>query len=194
MNLLIIPEDHTNDQYILKPLFQALLKQNAKRQGTVEIYPVRGGRTIAMRIETIRQAVREYSWGIDHFILCMDRDGDLNRAAKIDHLCRQVGEEFGDRVSFLGGLAHEELETWLLAGLPKEMLPDGVTWQDIRTEISVKERHFAPVAALAKAADGPGGGRQRLGIEAARSIQAIRQKCREDFDELARRLEAKLVL
>lgn len=192
MNILIIPEDHTNDQFILKPLFQALLKQNAKRQGTVEIYPLRGGRTVAMKIETIRSAVREYGWVTDHFILCIDRDGDVDRAAKIDHLRRQVETEFGGKVSFLAGMAHEELETWLLAGLPKEMMPAGVVWQDIRAEISVKERYFNAVAAFTKSSEGPGGGRQRLGIEAAKSIQAIRQKCREDFDDLARRLEAQL--
>ena len=36
----------------------------------------------------------------------------------------------------------------------------------------------------------PGGGRRPLGEEAARRIDAIRRKCPEDFDALARRLEA----
>ena len=36
----------------------------------------------------------------------------------------------------------------------------------------------------------PGGGRKPLGEEAAQRITAIRQKCPDDFDHLARRLEA----
>jgi hypothetical protein len=34
-----------------------------------------------------------------------------------------------------------------------------------------------------------GGGREILGEKASRRINAIRQKCPEDFDALARRLE-----
>ena len=37
--------------------------------------------------------------------------------------------------------------------------------------------------------DTDGGGRRVLGAEASRRIRAIRQKCPEDFDSLARRLE-----
>lgn len=36
----------------------------------------------------------------------------------------------------------------------------------------------------------PGGGRKTLAEEAAQRITAIRQKCPDDFDHLARRLEA----
>ena len=35
----------------------------------------------------------------------------------------------------------------------------------------------------------PDGGRRELGKEAARQIPTIRQKCREDFDNLAQRIE-----
>ena len=41
-------------------------------------------------------------------------------------------------------------------------------------------------------ADGLGGGREVLGEEAARHISAIRSKCPEDFDALAKRLTARL--
>jgi hypothetical protein len=83
--------------------------------------------------------------------------------------------------------AWEELETWVLAGLD---LPKEWVWADIRREISVKERYFEPLARDRGVADGPGGGRKALGDEAARRLAGIRQKCREDFDEIAVRLEA----
>ena len=36
--------------------------------------------------------------------------------------------------------------------------------------------------------DAPGGGRKRLGEEAARRVDEIRRKCPEDFGSLARRI------
>jgi hypothetical protein len=53
----------------------------------------------------------------------------------------------------------------------------------------VKERYFEPLARERGVIDGPGGGRKTLGEEAARRLDRIRQKCREDFDHVAIRLE-----
>ena len=60
---------------------------------------------------------------------------------------------------------------------------------EVRAEVSVKERYFAPLARQRGVAGGLGQGRMRLGEEAARNITAIRRKCREDFDRLARRIQ-----
>ena len=67
-------------------------------------------------------------------------------------------------------------------------LPNDWRWSEVRAEVSVKERYFAPLAQQRGVADGLGQGRKRLGAEAARNVTAIRQKCREDFDRLARRI------
>ena len=69
-------------------------------------------------------------------------------------------------------------------------LPDSWRWADIRTEVHVKEKYFEKLAKRRSVADGPGGGRRALGKEAALRIDAIRQKCPEDFDVLAQRPEA----
>ena len=95
------------------------------------------------------------------------------------------GEIGGDR-TFLAENAWEEIETWALAGLD---LPPEWSWSDVRAEIHVKETYFDALAKMRGVADGPGGGRRALGEEAARHIAAIRQKCPEDFDALARRIE-----
>ena len=50
--------------------------------------------------------------------------------------------------------------------------------------------YFDELAKNRSAADGPGRGRKALGNEAASRINKIRQRCREDFDPLAKRLEA----
>lgn len=62
----------------------------------------------------------------------------------------------------------------------------------MRTEVSVKERYFEPLADRLGVSDGPGGGRKVLGIQAARNLTTILAKCAEDFGSIARRLSENL--
>lgn len=185
MNVLIIPEDFRKDQYILKPLFERLFRTFKRGNAKVRVCqdPLLGGIGEAMKAERIAEIVSRYE-GMTHiFILCVDRDGEVGRRQGLDSL----EGEFGSGRTFVAENAWEELETWVLAGLT---LPSEWRWADVRAEIHVKERYFEPLAALRGVADGPGGGRKAMGEEAARNLPAIRQKCPEDFDALARRLAA----
>ena len=120
---------------------------------------------------------------VDVFVLCVDRDGEEGRRQRLD----AIEEEFGAERTFLAENAWEELETWALAGLD---LPPTWNWSAVRSEVHVKERYFDRLAEERGLADSPGGGRMRLGEQASRRIAAIRRKCPEDFNALARRLEA----
>ena len=119
---------------------------------------------------------------VDIFILCVDRDGDANRRQRLD----QIEAEFSCIQTFFAENAWEELETWILAGLG---LPGDWRWNDVRAEIRVKERYFRPLVTQRSLSDEPGGGRKTLAEGASHQIDAIRQKCAEDFDALAQRLE-----
>ncbi|MCY4437404.1 MAG: hypothetical protein OXE05_08760 [Chloroflexi bacterium] len=182
MKVLLIPEDFRNDQHILKPIFERLFREIGRSSLRVEVCldPLLGGVTEALKSERLQEIVDQYP-KIDIFILCVDRDGIVGRRQRLD----QIEDEFGD--AFFAENAWEEIETWVLAGLE---LPTGWSWREVRAEVSVKERYFEPFAAERKLSDAPGGGRRELGEEAARHIDAIRLKCPEDFDCLARRLEA----
>ncbi len=185
MRVLVIPEDFRNDQYLLRPLFRRLF-QSLEIRADVEVCidPLLGGVGEALKSERLQEVVDQYDGMIDLFILCVDRDGVLSRRNRLDH----VEAEFGNkRRRFLAENAWEELETWTLAGL---RLPSDWRWSEIRAEVSVKERYFAALAQERGVADGLGRGRMRLGEEAARNLPAIRRKCREDFDHLARRIQA----
>ena len=185
MNVLVIPEDFRKDQYILKPLFERLLRSMGRRNARVRICqdPLLGGIVEATKPERIAEIVERYDGMTDVFILCVDRDGNPGRRQKLD----DIEEEFGVDSDFLAENAWEELETWVLAGL---VLPRSWRWTDIRAEVHVKEKYFDKLAKRRSVADGPGGGRRALGREAASRIDAIRQKCPDDFDALAQRLEA----
>ena len=186
MNVLVIPEDFRNDQYILKPLFSRLFSQIGNRRARISIChdPLLGGVGEALKSKRIQEIVEQHQGMTDVFILCVDRDRDgvAGRRQRPD----QIEVEFGNGRIFLAENAWEEIETWALAGLE---LPREWNWADVRAEINVKERYFDVLAEQRGVADGPGGGRKALGEEAARRIVAIRQKCAEDFGSLARQIE-----
>ena len=181
MKVLVIPEDFRNDQYILKPLFDRLFRTAVRRPTQVKICndPLLGGVDEALKYERLSEIVAEYPMH-DLFILCVDRDCNVNRRERLNQLEAMIGAKF------LAVNAWEELETWVLAGLD---LPNAWNWSDVRRECDVKEHYFELLAEQMEVADGLGGGREILGRMASRRIQAIRQKCAEDFDALARRLE-----
>ena len=185
MRVLIIPEDFRNDQYLLRPLFDRLFRSlDIPANVAVCQDPLLGGVHEALKFERLQEIVDRYDAMTDLFILCVDRDGNLSRRNRLD----QIEVEFDGQRRFLAENAWEELETWTLAGLS---LPNDWRWAEVRAEVSVKERYFAPLARQRGVVGGLGQGRMRLGEEAARHIAAIRQKCREDFDRLARRIEGR---
>ena len=181
MNVIVIPEDFRKDQYILKPLFTRLFRRIGTRSVRVRVCqdPLLGGIDEALKLGRLREIIERYPT-VDVFVLCVDRDGIVQRRQRLD----QIEDEFGS--SFFAENAWEELETWVLAGLD---LPSDWRWADIRAEVEVKERYFEPLVAQRGLSDSPGGGRKVLGEEASRRIDAIRQKCPDDFDALARRLQ-----
>ncbi len=183
MNILVIPEDFRNDQYLLKPLFERLFVHLGRRRTRIRVCrdPLLGGVGEALKIDRIREVVDQHRGMTDVFVLCVDRDGDTGRRARLT----QIEKAFRSDCRLFAENAWEEIETWALAGLN---LPRGWQWTRLREEVQVKERYFEPLARQRGVADGPGGGRKALGEEAARNIAAIRRKCPEDFDALARRL------
>ena len=185
MNVLVIPEDFRKDQYILKPILQRLFDALGRRRPQVRVCqdPLLGGIGEATKPERVSEIVERYEAMTDVFILCVDRDGNEGRRQRLD----QLEEEFGNGRTFFAENAWEELETWVLAGVE---LPTSWRWADVRAEVQVKERYFDVLVGERGLGDHPGGGRKPLAEEAARRLDAIRQKCREDFDALARRIEA----
>ena len=180
MKVLIIPEDPRKDQYILKPIFERLFASFAKPKTKVVVCanPSMRGVNDALNEKLLTEVFDRYRM-FDIFVLCVDRDGDTNRRHRLD----QLESKFKGLIAVN---AWEELETWVLAGLD---LPKDWVWAAIRADVSVKEQYFEPFARQRRVDDGPAGGRKALGEEAARRLPAIRRKCSEDFDHVARRLE-----
>lgn len=183
MRILIIPEDFEKDQYILKPIFERLFQSIGKPRARVRVCqnPRLRGINQALDSERMLEIVERYRGMTDILILCVDRDGEIGRRQRLD----QLEMLCGTATNFLAVDAWEEIETWVLAGL---VLPKEWPWAEVRAERNVKEDYFEPLAAQRGLSNRPDGGRKPLAEEAARRIDAIRQKCPEDFDHLALRL------
>lgn len=183
MRVLIVPEDFKKDQYILKPIFERLFQSLDKPRTRVRVCqnPRLRGIGQALDLDRLSVIVERYKGMTDVFILCVDRDGEKGRRTRLDGIEDKLREE-GE---FLAENAWEEIETWVLAGLD---LPKEWRWTEVRAQRDVKEMYFEPLAAQRGLSDSPGGGRKPLATEAARRIDVIRQKCPEDFDDLAKRL------
>ena len=186
MKILIIPEDFRSDQYLLKPLFERLFADFEQPQTVIVCQnPRLRGVREALSKARLREIIGMYPM-VDIFILCVDRDGETGRRTSLD----DIEKELAAANIFVAENAWEEIETWTLAGLD---LPADWSWSAVRAEVSVKERYFVPLARQLGVADGPGGGRRALGERASKRVRAIRQKCPEDFGNLANRLLKLLV-
>lgn len=187
MNVLVIPEDFRKDQYILKPIIQAMLAACGRPHARVEVCkdPVLGGVEAALRWEYIREILDRYRGMVDLFVLCVDRDGVVRRKQRLDELeANGAAELLPDRV-LLAENAWQELEVWALAG---HDMPAEWSWREIRQEIHPKERYYIPFAQMRDVLNEPAEGRRLLSVEAARRYDRIRQLCPEDVGSLEQRI------
>jgi|CXWK01.1.fsa_nt_gi hypothetical protein len=187
MNVLIIPEDFRNDQYVLKPLITAMLQKLGKEQVQVRVCtdPLLRGISQALRWENIAQILSRYRGMVDLFLLCVDRDGESGRRERLNALERQATAVLSETRLFLAENAWQELEVWVLAG---HDLPTDWVWREVRQEVHPKEVYFLPFAQQRGLLSEPGEGRKTLANEAARRYARVAQRCPEDVAALEARI------
>jgi hypothetical protein len=191
MNVLVIPEDFRKDQYILKPILDAMFQAIGRPRAKVRVCqdPLLGGIDQATQWERIRDVLDLYRGMVDVFLLIVDRDGNSGRRVALDNLERKAKDYLAADRFFLAESAWQEVEVWVLAG---HQLPAHWRWSDIRRHPDSKEAYFEPFAKSQGVIDGPGHGRKTLAIQAAANYRRIRDLCREDVASLQDRLAASL--
>ncbi len=109
MNVLVIPEDFRNDQYLLKPLFKRLFASLGRRRTRIRVCqgPLLGGVGEALKTERIREIMDQHRGMTDIFVLCVDRDGETGRRARLT----EIEEKLGDDCRLFAENAWEEVET-----------------------------------------------------------------------------------
>ncbi len=116
---------------------------------------------------------------VDVFLLCVDRDGELERRERHTHREVWAAQEHGR--TLIAENAWQEIEVWVLAGLT---LPAEWQWSAIRAERDPKEAYFIPFAEQRGVLNTPGQGRKILAEEAARNYKRIKQLCKKDVAAL----------
>lgn len=190
MNVLVIPEDFRKDQYMLKPVIAAMLNWIGVT-ARVEVCqdPLLGGVTEALKWERIVDIIGQYSWKVQLFLLCVDRDGNAHRRSALDSLEREAAKVLKPDRRFLAENAWQEIEVWVLAG---HDLPAEWEWAASRAERDAKETYYLPFARSRGMFDTPGEGRRRLAKEAAQRYSRMRQLCPEDVGALEVRIREQL--
>jgi hypothetical protein len=187
MNILIIPEDFRNDQYILEPIIRSMLAELNRPRAKIRVCrdPLLGGVAQALKWERIFEIIERYKGMVDLFLLCVDRDGEEGRRQALDKLENEAKNILPNNKKFLAENAWQEVEVWVLAG---HTLPKKWVWKGIRQETNPKEVYFLPFAQQRGLLNEPGGGRKTLALEAAKQYKQIRQHCREDVLNLENRI------
>ena len=111
MNVLVIPEDFRKDQHMLKPIIKGMMKAigQPRARGRVCQDPKLGGVGQATNWEEIEAILDRYQWTINLFLLCVDRDGNENRRATLDHLETQASAMLSSERRLLASNAIEEI-------------------------------------------------------------------------------------
>ena len=178
MKVLVIPEDPTLDQYILKPIVTRIFADLGKspRIGVLSNPRLRG---VAQALDSaiLADIVSNHPM-IDLFLVLVDRDGDTRRSG----LARQRETEHQGRLFVCLGI--EEIEVWMLA-IHREGLD--VSWKEIRAEGHPKERFAQPFLEEKAPRLDPGGGRAWAMRDLGARWRGVLQCC-EELDELRQRV------
>ncbi len=189
--VLVIPEDFTKDEHVLKPVVEKILADAGRANPTVLVCrdPNFGGIGEAMKKERLKMDVIERYPMVDLFILMVDRDGDAGREQRAAQLESELTPEVKTANGrFVAELARQEVEIFVLAG---HELPDGWTWQQIRADGDVKNTAFQDLVREKDTSKLPHDGRKKLMAEAIQNWARIKSRCPEDIGSLIERLKPK---
>jgi hypothetical protein len=182
---MIIPEDPTLDQFILKPVIEAVFR-DLNRAARVQVLPNPRLRSVDQALEPkqLSSIISNYPQE-DLFLLLVDRDCDQNRINRIK--ARELeAENVGKLV--IGCLAIEEVEMWALA-IYQNQLP--APWQEMRKECHPKEAYFNPLIEQLGLQNDVGRGRKHIIKSLAGRYSRLLQLCSE-IAELRDRIRQKL--
>lgn len=176
MRVAILAEDFRKDQFLLKPVCEAMMASLGKPQSKVLVItdPAFRGIGDLFRRDRMQRALDLNRGMFDLFLLLVDRDADSERDRKLAELERWAREILGPRKCFLAAAAWQEVEVWALAPHKGPW-----KWADVRRHPHPKERFFEPFAEQRGLGDEPAEGRVTLGREAGKAYARICKLCPE---------------
>ena len=86
--VLVIPEDFTKDEHVLKPVIERILADAGRANPSIQVCrdPNFGGISEALKIERLRTDVIARYPMVDLFVLLVDRDGKAGREVTLANI------------------------------------------------------------------------------------------------------------
>jgi hypothetical protein len=182
---MIIPEEPALDQFILKPVVEAIFNE-VNRMASIKVLQNPRLRSVEQALEPAQliSIINSYPQE-DLFLLLVDRDCDQNRINRIK--ARELeAENVGKLV--IGCLAIEEVEMWAFAIYQGE-LP--APWQEMRQECDPKKVYFLPLIKQLSLQNDVGHGRKHIMRSLSGQYSRLLQLCPE-IAELRDRIRQKI--
>lgn len=171
MKVLIIPEDPTNDSFIIKPVIEAILADLGRRARVDMLRdPQLRGTSDALDTAMVKRIVEENPME-DLFVLVVDRD--CNRKGTESKAQARATEHEG---RLLACVARQEVEVWMLA-LHAEKIER--PFREVREECDPKELFAEPLLDRLGPRVGPGAGRKAAMRALAGNIRSLMARCDE---------------
>jgi hypothetical protein len=178
-NVLVVPEDPTYNGYLLRPLCKRLLREAGRPNANIVVLPEPRVQGYSHAKKLLEDQIPRNWWHFELILFICDADGSAgSRKDEFEHL-EQLANRRARSVKLVCCAAEQELETWLLSGHPEKLNDLGWRWQEVRGEVSVKERFFQPFLEKYGDAATPSQGRERLMLEALANFAGMKQRCPE---------------
>ena len=182
--VLVVPEDHTNNGAILKPLVSALLADAGRPAALVKVVDRPRLRGYESALAAIKgDLIDLYAW-MDLWVFVPDADKASHAA-----MAALEAELLTRGVALLCCAAEPEVEVYAAAAYSAEVSGG---WAAARTHRRFKEAVFAPLLAAYGDARRPSGGRDLMIGQALQNLPRLYQLCPELKllrDRIAARLE-----
>lgn len=169
MKVLVVLEDPTLDQYVVKPIVEKMF-DSLSQAAQVDVLRNPYLRGVTDVFEQIDDVVAENPM-VDVFLVVIDRDCDRENHTERLRLRVEPHEE-----RMIGCLAREEVEVWMLA--VQDRLPG--PWGEIRAHCDPKEEYAEPwLAAQGYSSADVGRGRKRAMQALSSRYRRLRSRCDE---------------
>ncbi|MCI0537896.1 MAG: hypothetical protein L0Z50_21995 [Verrucomicrobiales bacterium] len=154
LRVLVIPEDPTNNGYILKPLVERMLTEVGKPNARVVVLtnPKLGGYAHADAVVAIKEELGNRYGHFDVWLFFPDADQGTDFTG-LEAALEKKG------IHLRCCAARPEVEAWVLAGHRQKL---GIKWSDVAAHRRLKEEIFEPFLREHGDPKSAGGGRESL--------------------------------
>jgi hypothetical protein len=177
MKVAVVCEDHTHDQFILRPLLEAALATLGKPRARVHIVSNPRLTGFDNLIRRLCEIVVRYELLADVIVVAFDvdcEDGRDGRSHKRSRVQQALSACQSPKVATVGAV--QELEVWALWGSRGTL---GIPWSTIREERHPKEVFFEPLVTQADRLTSDGGRSRLMELSLTPNIRSLTQGCPE---------------